>query len=177
MKHFIIGLSFFVVSAGFGIVHAQVKGKLNISYSSDDFITSPKSANGVINCKVNDKLFKKGGAEVKLFFYAINDRTNNPMELVYKGKPLVPKFLAPRKPRGELMVFTVHANDIFFPDKTTNGYSWKWRARARVPDSPIMGTRGEKVKTVKCWYVLRQGKQTFISDTLSIKVHDTAKSL
>lgn len=150
-------------------VSAQEKGKLNIRYSSSEFKASPKAANGVINCTVNDRMFKTG-ADVKLFFYAINDRTNNPMELVCNGKPLAPKFIAPRKKTDELMVFTVHANDIFFPNKSTNGYSWKWRARARVPDAPIKGVRGEQAKMVKCWYLLQQGKNTYISDTLSIQV-------
>lgn len=162
------------------VLYAQYKRAYNVTYSGKKYNTTVSSANGVIKCVAPSALLNVKLSDAVIHIYVQNDLKNIPMELFYRSIPIYAKALSSRKPNGEIILFLAHANDIFRPD-SANGYSWKWKGRAKCPKSPTDDYNGTQVKKLKCWYVLQAGskeyRKTYNSDTLTIEVTNANKSL
>ncbi len=155
---------------------AQSKPALKITYTGKTYNKASGTANGIIKCHRPDSLTQRNTPNSVLRLYVMNDARNIPMELMYRSAPLTPRALSTRKPTGDVIMFIAKANDIFRPD-SANGYSWKWKGRAKCPKSPTDDYNGTPVKKLKCWYVLQAREKTYTSDTLTIEVTNATKGL
>lgn len=146
------------------------ENNLSINYSGTHFSTGENAANGVIKCAAKPGVLKMGDKNVAFSFFVQNDVSNIPMQLKQNGKPIMPKRLRPAANKNEEVLFSVHADDIFFTHAPKKGYSWGWKGHAKAPISPLLTNTGETVKQLKCWYMLQVDKVAYISDTITIQV-------
>ncbi len=143
---------------------AQVTGKLKLQYSEPQYITAEKNPVANLVCVAKDGVVKKNERNAIFTLYAQNNLSRIPMRLVKNGKPIKATSVMKN------IVFGVPIDEIFYKTPTDNGYTWKWKGRARAPLSPVMPVAGQKVTQVKCWAVLQVNKQAYLSDTITIQV-------
>jgi hypothetical protein len=143
---------------------AGKKKKLSIEVSSKNFkVTGNDTA--FIRCRANKSLLEKNENVLLFHFFAQNDVRDLPMEL---GDKTV-DYIILKKGNDRDIMFTERMAKIFFTTPSDK-YYWKWRGRAKAPVSPIVDVAGEKVKKLKCWFILQSGKKSFSSDTVTINI-------
>ena len=159
-----IAITVFIALTGCMTLHAQVTGKLKMSYEQPETIAEGYKTQGFIQCRVDKGVLPKNEPNARLVVYAQNNLRNVPMTLMLNEKSLKVK-------RGVgNIIFGVPYDDIFFTKKSDKGYSWKWHARGRVPLSPIAPIAKKEVSNVQVWATLHYNAEIYISDTITIDV-------
>ena len=123
-----------------------------------------------LECVASGRVLKGKLNESRIAFFAQNDLRQIPMELYRNdGNPEMLRVCVKKKAK-QYVIFTASLEELFTLNPAQTPYRWKWKGAAKPPASPVTDVAGEKVRSVKCWYVLQTGKQFYTSDTSFIQI-------